>query len=106
MPMCTFKSPTPGPVLVLVLVLVCNASHVTRNCMSMLQSNYNGMQHYQLYLKNVIQNCVIQSNDNAMQHYQLCCKNMIQIECKSANCAQHIAIEIIQEMYAAAPKRF
>ena len=45
----------------------------------MLQSNNNGMQHDQLFLKNVIQNCMRQSNDNVMQHYQLCCKNTIQI---------------------------
>ena len=32
-----FHQPTPGPIL--VLVLVCNASHITRNCMSMTQSN-------------------------------------------------------------------
>ena len=72
----------------------------------MTQYNYNGMQHYQLYLKNVIQKCMIQSNDNSIQHDHLCCKTMIQIECKSASCNQNIAIETIQEMYATSLKHF
>ena len=74
--------------------------------MSMTQSNFNGMQRYQLYQKNMIPNCMMQSNDNAMQHYPLCYENMIQRECKSANCEQNIAIETIQEMYATVPKHF